>query len=872
MAFIYKEEARYAEAEPLYRRSLAIREQILGSEHPEVAEGLNSLAALLEEQGHLDDAEPLYERALAIRQKALGTDNPNTAMSLNNLALLYKREARYDEVEPLLKRALGIWESASGYELYVGIGLNNLAALFDEEGRYGEAEPLMKRAVELLEKVRPGHPDLAAGLSNLGNLLREEGRYNEVASYMQLANGILEKALGAEHPRVAVALNNLGQLYRHQRRHADAEPLMKRAVAIFEKALGSTHPDVATALNNLAFLYDQDGVHFLVAPLLLRSLLIRKELLGPEHPGVALAYNNLAEHYRLEGSDDLALDMARRAVEILADRAARDASAQESGALSERQSERPIFLELVRVLAATASNDPAQADEAFQAAQLAGGIETARALSGMAARFEAGGGMLGELVRQRQDLQKQWQSLDAALIKAEGASPDRRDLVSKAQRRSDLAQVDRQITTVGARLRSEFPRYAELASVQPITIEDVQKLLAPDEALVMWTFADEESYLFAIRRDGVVFSRIELTASDLQRTVAHLRQGLEPPESLTRFEDLPRFDAEAAYKLYRSLLAPTEALLASARRLIVVSDGALQSLPLSVLVTKPPTATVQGLAAYKRTPWLARRYALTVLPAASSLRALRVFAEKTHASKPFSGFGDPAFDGVGTTRGIHLAQLFRGGKVDVSLLRRLPRLPETADELRELARMLHAPKSSIHLGVDASVAEVLGTDLSDVRVIAFATHGLVAGDLPGLAEPTLALTPPAEPTPEDDGLLTASRVATLKLNADWVVLSACNTAAPDGSVGAEGLSGLAKAFFYAGARSLLVSHWSVYSITGAFELITGAFHTLETTPRIGRAEALRRSMTAMIDKAGMQSNTDYYAHPMFWAPFSVVGD
>jgi CHAT domain-containing protein len=266
-----------------------------------------------------------------------------------------------------------------------------------------------------------------------------------------------------------------------------------------------------------------------------------------------------------------------------------------------------------------------------------------------------------------------------------------------------------------------------------------------------------------------------------------------------------------------------------------------------------------------------RRYALESLPGVSSLRSLRVFAAQAHGSEPFAGFGDPDFSGAGSTRGIRLAEIFRGASVDVDAVRKLPRLPETADELRALARILHAPDSSLHLGRHASVTEVERTDLSGARIIAFSTHGLVAGDLPGLAEPALALTPPAAPGPGDDGLLTASRVAGLKLNADWVVLSACNTAAPDGSPGAEGLSGLAKAFFYAGARSLLVSHWPVNS-NATVELITGAFRALETVPGLSRAEALRRSMLAMIEKAGVHADAAHYAHPMIWAPFVVVGD
>ena len=162
---------------------------------------------------------------------------------------------------------------------------------------------------------------------------------------------------------------------------------------------------------------------------------------------------------------------------------------------------------------------------------------------------------------------------------------------------------------------------------------------------------------------------------------------------------------------------------------------------------------------------------------------------------------------------------------------------------------------------------VRSMDLSEYSILAFATHGLVSGELKGLAEPALVLTPPDEGSEADDGLLTASEIATLDLNADWVILSACNTAAADGTPGAEGLSGMAKAFFYAGARALLVSHWSVNS-EAAVAITTGMLGEMAGDPEIGRAEGLRRSMLAMMETEGK----DHFAHPMFWAPFVVVGE
>lgn len=183
-----------------------------------------------------------------------------------------------------------------------------------------------------------------------------------------------------------------------------------------------------------------------------------------------------------------------------------------------------------------------------------------------------------------------------------------------------------------------------------------------------------------------------------------------------------------------------------------------------------------------------------------------------------------------------------------------------------MAQNLGAPQSSIHLRQDASESTVKRAPLSDYRVVYFATHGLVAGEVKGLAEPSLALTLPQQPSETDDGLLTASEVAQLKLNADWVVLSACNTIAGD-KPGAEALSGLARAFFYAGARALLVSHWAVES-SAAMRLTTSTFDIMKKDPTLGRAEALRRAMLGYLNDTSNTRN----AYPAYWAPFVVVGE
>jgi len=220
------------------------------------------------------------------------------------------------------------------------------------------------------------------------------------------------------------------------------------------------------------------------------------------------------------------------------------------------------------------------------------------------------------------------------------------------------------------------------------------------------------------------------------------------------------------------------------------------------------------------------------------------------------------------------SRFFRGGFADVELIRSQVPLPETAAELCTVARSLGAQDGAVHLGDKASETTIKALSangsLSQARVVHFATHGLIASEtsivIGSKAEPALVFTPPSTPSEQDDGLLTASEVAQLKLDADWVVLSACNTAAGGSEeANAQALSGLARAFFYAGARALLVSHWAVES-EATVSLITRTFDQLKADAQAGRSEALRRSMLALIASGGRN------AHPAAWAPFVLVGE
>jgi CHAT domain-containing protein len=862
LAQLYKTQGRYAEAEPLLLRMRAIVERSYGPQDPHTATALASLAFLYQDLGRYREAEPLFLQALAIQEKVLGAEHPDLAGNLNNLALLYKNMGRLAEAEPLLQRALAIHEKALGPEHADLAGdLDGLANLYAEQGRRAEALPLFERALAVTERaLGPYHPAVADELHSLALFYQEAGVYTATIEGMFLrAIAIREKALGPDDAKLAGSLGALANFYADRGDDDRAEPLLRRAISILEKVFGPDHPSVANQLTMLALLDERHDRLAEAEPMLRRALGIWEATYGdqvPKHPLIAMALGNLSRLDARLGKNDLALAEARQATAIQANRALSAQTARSTGAGAERKSYRRSFLHhLDLAIAAVDADQAARTDEGFRLAQLAHATAADQALSRMAARLGAGDDALADLVRRQQDLTLAWRGIDAKLSVALGEA----DAVLRANLRAQLAEAGASLDALDLEIAAKFPAYAELAKPSPLAAGDTQVLLAEDEALLVYAIGETTSHLFVLRRDRIAHFVLDLDAASLGDLVAALREKLDP----VRNPRLGPFPIEAARTLYAKILAPALPLLEGARLIDIVPDGPLESLPFGVLVTGE-TPAIKTYADYQQVPWLDRRFATAVLPSVSSLRALRVLARPSQAPLPFAGFGAPLLGK--DAKPVAVAALYRGALADVDAVRALPPLPETGPELEAMARSLEATPDSLFLGARATETNLKAAPLDRYRVIAFATHGLTAGDL-GLGEPALVMTPPATASATDDGLLGASEVVALKLDADWILLSACNTAAPDGSPGAEGLSGLAKSFFYAGARALLVSHWVVES-HAAVAVTTGALAVLQDHPEIGRAEALRRARMDLLDHPLRAQ----FSHPALWAPFEIVGE
>jgi CHAT domain-containing protein len=536
--------------------------------------------------------------------------------------------------------------------------------------------------------------------------------------------------------------------------------------------------------------------------------------------------------------------------------------------------------------------------EAFEAAQWAIASDAADALAKVSARFAQGDDAIGRLAEEREALITRRDRLEHEIERLYALD----DEASRQRRQTARAEYDQtldRLRTVDAEIETRFPAYSELTSPQALTVAQTQGLLREEEGLLLVLVNPEAAYVWALTRDRVEWARSEsLGQAEMAAAVARLRASLTTAAargqpyidpSLLQDQTDTAFDRAEAHRIYSELIAPVEDVFQGRSTLITVTSGDLSALPLALLPTEAPQGRDDSAADLAATPWLIDRYALAALPSVSSLTALRCHLVSDPALRSpgcppapagpaapraaagarieLVAFGAPVLAGnaVGAARGAPPAgELMGDGPLaDVERLRALPALPGSRAELEALQSRY--PRSLVRMGEAATETAVRQTDreaLSRARFVVFSTHGLLAGS--DQAEPGLVLTPPSIATAEDDGYLSASEAAELRLSADFVVLSACNTAASDGQPGGEGLSGLARAFFYAGARSLVVSHWEV-SDAATTELMTRTFAALDDADIGERARALREGMRAVRDNPR-------WAHPAYWAPFTLVGE
>jgi CHAT domain-containing protein len=483
------------------------------------------------------------------------------------------------------------------------------------------------------------------------------------------------------------------------------------------------------------------------------------------------------------------------------------------------------------------------------------------------------------------------------------------------QLNEQTSAIEQELATVASRLWKSYPRYMELSQPSAVSVTALQNsLLKPAETLLCYYLLPDRLLIFMIERERSRLFEQAQTHQDIAGLVTKARQ----PEAT---QDLASLDPAVLNQLYQAVFAPVEPLLKDGQRLLVIGDGPLNTLPLEMLVTrwgdaeKLAFAKAQKgvpLSEYATLPYLGQHYRFAYLPSLSALVSARRYRKPpVHFDRELVSFADPIFERSALTPKTQQALANLSRSVHASGELNIPRLPETADEAKEIASILGG-KSTLYLREQAQEHTAKTIDLKTTRYLHFATHGLLGGEfamvhealsvdsregqqrnlgvataqnelLAGLDEESMM--PPVTGQPAlllslsgelqgDDGLLTMSEVIeTMDLNVQLAVLSACNTAGESAAANnGEGFAGLTRAFMYAGAQGVVVSHWSVDSLSTQ-ELMTELFRkTRDGAENLAALDGAREKIrdSKIPSQFGPQSVSR--AHPFFWAPFVYVGD
>jgi CHAT domain-containing protein len=767
--------------------------------------------------GDFAAAETAYRGMVTLQERVLPTGDPALAKPLALEALQISNQGRFPEATALLARAERLAQRDDG-------GTTALASVWHYQGLNLLNQDKPREAIALLRKAEAGFlplaPDTAARASAGDALIPPDMRTREAAFGVmeaRRAQAVAYRLLGdAQDSRVeassaarvlaAYGLSNLKAAARISR----TEAMVLLAAGQDSEALS----DMRAAVSDFAKALP--GSRAYAETQLLLAARLAQSGDAPQAQATCLAAGHVLRGAGT-GVDAAALQPCLALL----------ATAAEAG---DQTAAREMFL-----LAGQAQGNTTSQQIALVSARLAENARDPKAAKLIRDRDDANAA-LAQLYASREDAAS---AGDAAKAAALG-----RDITAAEQRRDSLDQA----------LQSASPNYGQLIQ-QAVSADDILAALRPGEAFSAIILAPSAGYNFVLFDGRISVTSIPGGAGRVDRLVARIRSSLDGDGAGQK-----PFDTAASAELYTALFKGAAPVLSRAAALTVAPSGTLLSIPFGLLLTGPadPARLVDA-------PWLIRRLVIAHVPAPANFVTLRKVAGTSRATQPWFGFGD--------FRPVTLAQAdatFPPAtcKDSAALFAALPLLPGAEAELAQARTELGAAPEDELLGAGFTAAAVRALPLKQYRMLHFATHAILATDLACQAEPALVTSAPAGAASAQGAMLTASEIAGLKLDADVVLLSACNSGGAGGSAPGESLSGMARSFFYAGARSLLVTHWEVNDKVTAI-LVTAALAYAKADPRLGMAGALAAAQRRLLDKA---RDVPDLAHPFYWAPLALIGE
>lgn len=776
-------------------------------------------------------AEDAYRAALAIQERVIGPGKPDTVAAVTHLALNLSNQERFQEAGTMFRRADALAPGAADKTARARL-LHYEALHVRNQGNYAEAAAMLARAEAEYALLVPASV-LQPGAPSPGGF----GMTTRLEPSAQAA------AIG-----IAEVRRNRAAVLAHEGDNREAQALVTSSRQILRRVGAERGSVAARSLRTEATTISRGGgVESAASMLLIAAQRFRQAVPGERPEAITLFL--AGERWQAAGRSEDALQAFRAGAEILR---ARQVTLTPAQVLP--------YLDALSVQAARSS--PAEAAqlrrEMFAAAQLAQRGQTVRFVSLAAARLGTAGSdpRVSEAVRGLQDLDQELRELfaerDSLVSGGSAASLNALD-ARIAERQTARAEAE-------AGVAAAAPGYRQLL-LASANADSVARSLAPQEVLVHMLLGAQHGHVLVLDPTGrVAAGRTDLGEESTAALVRRIRSSIETGEGSRPF------DTEAAHELYRRLLGPVAPALAPAEALVVVPDGPLMAMPFSILLTEPARPDdLRGAA------WLLRKHRIIHAPSPQALVTIRAAAPASTAARPYVGFADFV-----PPSAAQLAASFPADRCaqDARLAAGLGRLPGSRPEVQFAARYVGASEADLRFGAAFTEDGLRAANLGQYRVVHLATHGLLPGELSCIREPSIVVSPKPGARDAATAFLGASDILTLKLDADLVILSACNTAGTATGLqgratdAGEAVSSLARSFFFAGARGLLVTHWEVPDRAAAITVSSMMRRQQESGDS---ATALRGAQLLLLDEAG-QNLPAAYAHPYFWASFALIGD
>ena len=772
-----------------------------------------------------EQAEELLYQALNMQIKLLSENDPSIADTLMDMALNASNMEKSQEAEGFFRRAEAIVQK-SPFDADRARLATYLAYDSANRGRYDKALLNARVATQAWRKLASG---------------------GGIESLLQVSSD----SAGPEQAELAMALNFEAKMYLRNGDVVTAGALASEALLLLQKTQSAPpfwKSDVMVTLGELSIAQNRLSA---AETYFNSALAIRRNVFG-EGAMTIPVLAALAAAYQREGMNSSAVITYRELFKIVH---------QMPSAVGSVGAEQlvPFAAAIVQYAGGlTDMNERAGLyAEAFDAFQLARTSVVGKTISKVQARLRNNDPQMAALVESLQVAQLQRDVLQSEWAKEQSLPDSERSAIVESRLQGEILSARKNIDSITAKLVIQYPAYSQLDNPPLLALQEMRKRLGDKEALVSFLIGKSQSFVQITRRTGNKVARVDAGDSQLQEAVQTLRVALDSQGGA-----VSEFNLKNAHALFQTLFAGVASDLKEVNHIIVVASGPLASLPFALLPVEAPKSND-----YTKVQWLGQQVAISNAPSMQAFYSMREPRMRILPKQQLLAFANPVLGGgKSPTPPNSPVDCRSDGPMNNQTLLRLAPLPDTALEVRKVAQLLGAKQSKLFLSSDATESNFYKQNLADYRVLYFATHGLLPGELNCQTEPGLVLTPPRIQAldAKSDGLLAASEVSSLKLNADLVVLSACNTAGGNGRFGGDALSGLAQSFFFAGARSLVVSHWQVPS-AATTQLMSGMFENLGPDLVGGVSLALQKAQSRLI----AQPQT---AHPFFWSAFVVVGD